>query len=242
MNNLETSHPRDKIIFALDVDHFSEAQHWVALLKDHVGMFKVGKQLFTHSGPKVVDMIRQKGQRVFLDLKFHDIPNTVAHAGEEATRLNVTMFNVHALGGSEMMKRTVEASRHVAKELAFPRPLVLAVTLLTSMDEKTLQEVGIGSPLMETVGRLALLAREAGLDGVVASPKEIGCIRGLCGDDFLIVTPGIRLPTDKKDDQKRTLTPREAVDAGADYLVIGRPIREARDPLTTLQGIIEDLS
>lgn len=234
--------PKDRIIFALDVEHFREAQHWVNLLKDHVGLFKVGKQLFTHAGPKVIDMIRQKGQKVFLDLKFHDIPNTVSKAGEEATKHQVTMFNLHALGGFEMMKKTVEASRAVAKTLSIPKPIILAVTLLTSMDEGTLKEVGLKGPILEAVGRLALLAKEAGVDGVVASPQEIGTIREKCGKDFLIVTPGIRAPSDKKNDQKRTLSPREAITAGADYLVIGRPIREAKDPIEAVQRIIEDIS
>jgi len=240
--SFSTADPKDKIIFALDVDHFSEAQRWVTLLKDRVGIFKVGKQLFTHAGPKVVDMIRQKGQKVFLDLKFHDIPNTVAKAGEEATKLNVTMFNLHALGGFEMMRKTVDASRATAKNLGIPRPLILAVTILTSMDEEILKEVGLQGPLLEEVGRLALLASRAGVDGVVASPQEIGIIRQKCGEKFLIVTPGIRLPTDKKDDQKRTLTPKEAIAAGANYLVIGRPIKEAKDPLEAVQKIIEDIS
>jgi len=236
------AHPKDKIIFALDVDHFADAQKWVNLLKDHVGVFKVGKQLFTHAGPKVVDMIRQKGQKVFLDLKYHDIPNTVAKAGEEATKLNVTMFNLHALGGIEMMKKTVEASRAMAKSLGVPKPIILAVTILTSMDENALREVGIQGSLLEEVGRLASLASKAGIDGVVASPQETGMIRERCGEKFLIVTPGIRAPSDKKDDQKRTLTPREAISAGANYLVIGRPIKEAKDPLEAVQRIIEDIS
>lgn len=236
------AHPKDKIIFALDVEHFREAQHWVNLLKDRIGIFKVGKQLFTHAGPKVIDMIRQKGQKVFLDLKYHDIPNTVAKAGEEATKLNVTMFNLHALGGFEMMKKTVETSRAMAKSLSIPKPLILAVTLLTSMDEGMLKEVGIQGPLVEQVGRLALLSMKAGVDGVIASPQEIGIIRERCGNKYLIVTPGIRLPTDKKDDQKRTLTPKEAILAGANYLVVGRPIREAKDPIEAVQRIMEDIS
>ncbi|NWF93587.1 MAG: orotidine-5'-phosphate decarboxylase [Syntrophaceae bacterium] len=236
------ANPKDRIIFALDVEHFSEAQRWVNLLKGHVGMFKVGKQLFTHAGPKVVDMIRQKGQKVFLDLKFHDIPNTVAKAGEEATKLNVAMFNLHALGGFEMMRKTVEASRAIAKDLGIPRPLILAVTILTSMDEETIKEVGIKGPISEEVGRLAQLAMKAGVNGAVASPQEIGIIRQKCGEEFLIVTPGIRHPSDKKDDQKRTLTPKEAIAAGANYLVIGRPIKEAKDPLEAVEKIIEDIS
>jgi len=236
------AHPKDKIIFALDVDHFADAQRWVNLLKGHIGLFKVGKQLFTHAGPKVVDMIRQKGQKVFLDLKYHDIPNTVARAGEEATKLNVSMFNLHALGGIEMMKKTVESSQAMAKNLGVPKPTILAVTILTSMDENALREIGIQNSVLEEVGRLASLAAKAGVDGVVASPQEIGIIRERCGEKFLIVTPGIRAPSDKKDDQKRTLTPKEAISAGANYLVIGRPIKEAKDPLEAVQKIIEDIS
>ncbi|OGP64404.1 MAG: orotidine 5'-phosphate decarboxylase [Deltaproteobacteria bacterium RBG_13_53_10] len=235
-------HPKDRIIFALDVEHFSEAQSWVNLLKDQIGVFKVGKQLFTHAGPKVIDMIRKRNQNIFLDLKFHDIPTTVAKAGAEATKLNVSIFDLHALGGFEMMRKTVEASRTTAKELGIPKPLILAITILTSMDEDSLKEVGIRGPLLEEVGQLALLAMKAGLDGVVASPQEIGIIRQKCGERFLIVTPGIRLPSDKKDDQKRTLSPKEAISAGADYLVIGRPIKEAKDPLEAVQRIVEDIS
>jgi orotidine-5'-phosphate decarboxylase len=242
MSSPPKDNPKDKVIFALDVEHFSEAQRWVNILKDRIGMFKVGKQLFTHAGPKVVDMIRKKDQKVFLDLKFHDIPNTVAKAGEEATKLEVAMFNLHALGGFEMMKKTVEASRETAKTLGIPRPLILAVTILTSMDESVMKEVGIQGPILEEVGRLALLSMKAGVDGVVASPQEIGIIRERCGGKFLIVTPGIRLPSEKKDDQKRTLSPKEAISNGADYLVIGRPIKEAKDPLEAVQKIIEDIS
>lgn len=242
MNPLSPVSPKDRIIFALDVEHFHEAQRWVSLLKDRVGLFKVGKQLFTHSGPKVIDMINQKGQKVFLDLKYHDIPNTVAKAGEEATKHQVSMFNLHALGGLEMMRKTVEASRAVAKHLGIPRPLILAVTILTSMNEETLKEVGVQGPIAEEVGRLASLAQKAGVDGVVASPWEIEVIRQQCGEKFHIVTPGIRHPADKKDDQKRTLTPKEAIEAGADYLVIGRPIKEARDPIEAVQKIVEDIS
>lgn len=242
MNPSSPASPKDRIIFALDVEHFHEAQHWVNLLKDRVGIFKVGKQLFTHSGPKVIDMISQKGQKVFLDLKYHDIPNTVARAGEEATKHQVAMFNLHALGGHEMMRKTVEASRTVAKNLNLPRPIILAVTILTSMDEEGLKEIGVQGPLIEEVGRLALLSQKAGVDGVVASPQEIEIIRRRCGESFLIVTPGIRHPSEKKDDQKRTLSPREAVEAGADYLVIGRPVKEAKDPLEAVQKIVEDIS
>jgi len=235
-------HPKDRIIFALDVEHFSEAQQWVNLLKDQIGVFKVGKQLFTHAGPKVIDMIRKRNQNIFLDLKFHDIPTTVAKAGAEATKLNVSIFDLHALGGFDMMRKTVEASKTTAKELGIPKPLILAITILTSMDEDSLKEVGIRGPILDEVGQLALLAMKAGVDGVVASPQEIGVIRKQCGKEFLIVTPGIRLPSDKKDDQKRTLSPKEAISAGANYLVIGRPIKEAKDPLEAVQRIVEDIS
>lgn len=236
------SDPKEKIIFALDFEHFTDAQKWVNLLKNHVGMFKVGKQLFTHAGPKVVDMIRSKGQKVFLDLKFHDIPNTVAKAAEEATKLNVSMFNLHALGGFEMMKKTVEASRTIAKGLGITKPLILAVTILTSMDDESLKEVGIQGPLIEEVARLAQLSMKAGVDGVIASAQEIEIIRERCGKNFIIVTPGIRLQAEKKDDQKRVLSPREAILAGANYLVIGRPIREAKNPIETVKKIIEEIS
>lgn len=234
--------PRDRLIFALDVEHFGEAQELVGLLKGHVGLFKVGKQLFTHSGPKVIDMIRRKGERVFLDLKFHDIPNTVAKAGEEAAKLGSAMFTVHSLGGYEMMKQAVESSRSIVKQLNMPKPLILAVTILTSMDEGILKEVGIKTPLEKQVIRLAILAQRAGVNGVVASPREINLIRDHCGSNFLIVTPGVRPASVAKGDQKRTLTPGEAVRAGADYIVVGRPIREADDPVRAADEIVEEIS
>ena len=234
--------PRERLIFALDVEHFGEAQKLVGLLKGHVGLFKVGKQLFTHSGPKIIDMIRNKGERVFLDLKFHDIPNTVARAGEEATKLGSTMFTVHSMGGYEMMKGAVESSKNTAKQLNIPKPLILAVTILTSMDEGTLEEVGIKTPLEEQVVCLATLAKRAGVSGVVASPREISLIRDHCESDFLIVTPGVRPASAAKDDQKRTLTPGEAIRAGANYIVVGRPIKEADDPVRAADEIVEEIS
>ena len=234
--------PRERLIFALDVEHFAEAQKLVGLLKGHVGLFKVGKQLFTHSGPKVIDMIRNKGERVFLDLKFHDIPNTVAKAGEEATKLGSTMFTVHSMGGYQMMKGVVESSRNTAKQLNMPKPFILAVTILTSMDEAILEEVGIKTPLEEQVVRLATLAKRAGVSGVVASPREISLIRDHCESDFLIVTPGVRPASATKDDQKRTLTPGEAIRAGANYIVVGRPIKEADDPVRAADEIVEEIS
>ncbi len=232
---------KDRIVFAMDVGRFSDAQRFVSLLKDRIGLFKVGKQLFTHAGPKVVDMIQQKGQRTFLDLKFHDIPNTVAKASEEATKLNVAMFNVHALGGLEMMRAAVEAARQTAKESGVKKPTVLAVTVLTSLDNHALKEVGIQGPVDKRVERLARLAQKGGLDGVVASPQEIQIIRKACGKDFVIVTPGVRPGASAKNDQKRVMTPRQAIEAGADYLVIGRPIQQAKDPVEAVERIIEEI-
>jgi orotidine-5'-phosphate decarboxylase len=234
--------PRERLIFALDVEHFGEAQRLVGLLKGHIGLFKVGKQIFTHAGPKVIDMIRRKAEHVFLDLKFHDIPNTVAKASEEAAKLGAAMFTVHSMGGYEMMKRAVESSRNVAKQLNVPKPLILAVTILTSIDQATLEEVGIQTPLEEQVIRLATLAKKAGVSGVIASPREISLIRERCGPDFLIVTPGVRPASATKDDQKRTLTPGEAVRAGADYIVVGRPIKDAEDPVKAADEIVREMS
>ena len=231
---------RSKIIFALDVDNFTAAKHWVATLSGRVGMFKVGKQLFTAYGPDIVRMIEDFGAEVFLDLKYHDIPNTVAMASREAARLKVKLFNLHALGGYEMMARTMEMM-----DREFPadnRAKVLAVTILTSSTEETLREVGIEHPVAEMVPRLALLAKRAGLDGVVASPHEVSLIRQACGSDFLIVTPGVRPAFAATDDQKRIMTPAEAVAAGADYLVIGRPISAAADPLHAVEAIVDEMA
>jgi len=231
---------RSKIIFALDVDSFNAAKHWVSRLSGKVGMFKVGKQLFTAYGPDIVRMIENFGAGVFLDLKYHDIPNTVAMASREAARLRVKLFNVHALGGYDMMARTVEM---LDKE--FPhgeRSKVLAVTILTSSTEETLRGVGIELPVEEMVVRLATLAKKAGIDGVVASPREVPLIRAACGKDFLVVTPGVRPSFASTDDQKRVMTPAEAVDAGSDYLVIGRPISAAPDPAAAVEAIVDEIT
>lgn len=230
---------RQKIIFALDVETFAEAKHWVSVLTGHVGMFKVGKQLFTAHGPEIVRMIENFGGEVFLDLKYHDIPNTVAMASREAARLGVKLFNLHALGGYEMMARTVEILDREFKGMK--RSKVLAVTILTSSNEETLREVGIALPVKEMVVMLAKLAKKAGIDGVVASPLEVPLIREACGNDFLIVTPGVRPASSSIDDQKRVLTPGEAVAAGSDYLVIGRPIAAAPDPLAACEAIIDEI-
>lgn len=230
---------REKVIFALDSNEFAHVQYWAETLSDRVGMFKVGKQLFTACGPATVRMIQKFGGEVFLDLKFHDIPNTVAMASLEAARLGVKLFNLHALGGYEMMARTVEALDKEFK--GGERAKVLAVTILTSSTEETLRQVGIESPVEEMVVRLATLARKAGIDGVVASPREIPLIREACSPDFLIVTPGVRPAFAALNDQKRVMTPAEAVRAGGDYLVIGRPIGDAPDPAGAAEMILDEI-
>jgi orotidine-5'-phosphate decarboxylase len=233
--------PKEKIIFALDVEHFEEAQKLVVEFKDHVGMFKVGKQLFTHCGPKIVDFINMKGSRVFLDLKYHDIPNTVAKAVIEAAKLGVELINVHASGGFTMMKEAKAALHDTVRNLGLHKPKIIGVTVLTSLDEGELKRVGFEMPVIELTKKLALLAKEAGLDGVVAGGSEIEMIRDLCGKDFIIVTPGVRVD-DKKNDQKRTITPQEAIVKGATYIVLGRAVRDHKDPIGLLGKISEDIS
>jgi orotidine-5'-phosphate decarboxylase len=230
-----------RLIFALDVDSLEEARNWVELLRGQVGVFKIGKQLFTRCGPQVVRLVRTGGVEVFLDLKYHDIPNTVAMAGLEALRLGVRMFNVHALGGFDMMARLVAEVDAVCPRGNPERPLLLAVTILTSSNDETLRAIGIDRPVTEMVPRLAKLAQNAGMDGVVASPQEVASIRAVCGQDFLTVTPGVRPAFAAQDDQKRVMTPGEALRAGADYLVIGRPISAAKDPAEAARSIIDEM-
>jgi orotidine-5'-phosphate decarboxylase len=203
---------------------------------------KIGSQLFTAAGPAAVEMARKRGFRVFLDLKFHDIPNTVAGAAREATRLGVFMFNVHASGGAAMLRAAAESATRAALELGVPRPLCLGVTVLTSLDQRALgAEVGVAATVEQHVLHLARVGREAGLDGCVASPREIHPLRQALGPQWVIVTPGIR-PASRDDDQVRTDTPRAARTAGADYLVIGRPITAAPDPAAAARAIVETLT
>lgn len=232
---------KQRLIFALDVDNLEDARNWVAKLQGQVGVFKIGKQLFTRCGPEVVRLVQDGGCDVFLDLKYHDIPNTVAMAGLEAQRLGVRMFNVHALGGFEMMAKLVAEIDRVSPRGNPDRPILLAVTILTSSTEETLRRVGIDRPIQVMVPKLARLAKDAGMDGVVASPKEVGLIRDACGDDFLIVTPGVRPTFASQDDQKRVTTPGDALRSGADYLVIGRPISAAADPALAADMILQEM-
>lgn len=230
------------ILVALDVESAAKAIALANELRGAVGGFKIGKQLFTAAGPDMVRELTSRGDRVFLDLKFHDIPNTVAGAVQSAVATGAWMVNVHASGGSAMMNAAAEAARKTAETLGRPRPLVVAVTVLTSMDNEGLAEIGVARPMLDQVVHLATLARASGLDGVVASPQEVRAIRAACGSDFQIVTPGIR-PADQqgKDDQARTLTPAQALAAGSSYLVIGRPITAAPDPRKAADAITATL-
>jgi orotidine-5'-phosphate decarboxylase len=232
----------NKLIVALDVETVQLARELISKLRDHVGMFKVGSQLFTAAGPEIVREIIRSGSRVFLDLKFHDIPNTVAAAGVEATRLGVAIFNVHASGGSEMMQRTAEAVSRAADAEGLTRPAVIAVTVLTSADASTLADTGVTSDPRSQVLRLAVLAAESGMNGVVASPLEVAPIRSqVKHPDFLIVTPGVRPGGSPVHDQKRVLSPGEAISAGADFLVVGRPVTGAKNPAAAAMQIVAEM-
>jgi orotidine-5'-phosphate decarboxylase len=243
MMNTANNSPRDRLIFALDVGGgLEEALSWVDRLWDHVGLFKVGKESFVRYGPEIVRQIRARGGKVFLDLKFHDIPNTVARAAEAACGLGVAMFNLHALGGMRMMTETVGAVRRFAERSAEGSPVVLAVTVLTSLNDDDLKLLGFNGGTRETALNLARLAQDAGVSGVVASAEDAAAIRNACGGTFWIVTPGIRGAKEVAgEDQKRTVTPAEAVFSGADYLVVGRPIRQAADPAGEADAIAEEI-
>ncbi len=238
---------KDRILVALDVATRDEAVRLADSLRGAVGGFKIGSRLFTAEGPAMVRTLVERGDRVFLDLKFHDIPNTVATAVAAATELGVWMVNVHASGGTAMMQAARSAAHDTAARRHAAPPLVIAVTVLTSMSPATLREAGVEIDLMDQVLRLAELTREAGLDGVVASPRETAAIRARCGEGFAIVTPGIRGgaatfgQAGAKDDQERTMSPADAVAAGASYLVVGRPIIAANDPVQAAAAIVSSL-
>jgi orotidine-5'-phosphate decarboxylase len=234
---------RNPLVVALDVDSADQALSLVERLRGVAGMFKIGKQLFTATGPDIARKIIATGERVFLDLKFHDIPNTAAMAGVEAARLGVSVFNVHAMGGSKMMRAVNEAVTETAEREKIARPLILGVTVLTSHTQDSLKEVGIDRKLEDEVVNLARLCAASGLDGVVASPLEIAPIRSAVEDSgFVILTPGVRPAGAALNDQSRVMTPAEAVRAGANFLVIGRPITAADDPVAAARKILEEIN
>lgn len=242
--NMSSNLPRERLIFALDIGgDMAEALSWVDRLWNHVGLFKVGKESFVRHGTEIVRQIHARGGRVFLDLKFHDIPNTAARAAEAACELGVAMFNLHALGGKKMMMETVGAVRSFSERAGTRPPVVLAVTILTSLTDQDLDVIGVGRGTKEATLHLARLAQDAGMSGVVASAADADAIRKACGGEFLIVTPGIRGGAQVAgDDQKRIVTATEAVTGGADYLVIGRPIRQAADPAGKADQIVREIA
>ncbi len=229
---------KNNIIVALDVNTIKEVERLLNILNPYINIFKVGMELFYSCGAKAIDIIKKHDKDIFLDLKFHDIPNTVKNSAKVASRLGVTMFNVHASGGRDMMKAALDGAEEESEKLGQGRPRILGVTVLTSMDKESLQEVGVAKTPEKQVLELANLTKDSGLDGVVASPKETANIRKTFEKDFLIVTPGVRPEASQKEDQKRVATPKEAIGAGADYIVIGRPITKAKDPVKTLQNIL----
>ena len=234
---------REKLIVALDVATAIDARRAFDALREEAGMFKVGSQLFTAAGPDLVRELVAAGARVFLDLKFHDIPNTVAAASREAVRLGVSIFNVHAAGGGEMLRAAVDATSEEAARLRIAKPGVIAVTVLTSIDARSLRETGVEAATVEAhVRRLTRLAADGGLDGVVASPHEIAAVRqDVARPTFLVVTPGVRPADAPHDDQKRVLTPAGAVRAGADFVVVGRAILNSHDPARAARAVVEEM-
>lgn len=225
---------KEKIIVPLDVPSEAEARRLIAILNGQVGLFKIGNQLFTRAGPSIVQEIKQAGSKVFLDLKFHDIPNTVQHAVESACGLGVDMLTIHLSGGKAMCKAAVTGR-------GTSSTLILGVTVLTSLDDQALAEIGCGMAVREQVLLMATLAQQTGITGLVASPQELGVLREQFGSLFTTVIPGIRPSWAEAGDQKRTMTPKEAIKAGADYLVIGRPITAAADPSGAVKRILEEL-
>jgi orotidine-5'-phosphate decarboxylase len=234
----------DQLLIALDVESSAKAIALADNLRGVAGGFKIGSRLFTSEGPSIVRALTSRGDRVFLDLKFHDIPNTVAQATAAATSLGVWMLNVHAYGGTRMMRFARDAAQETAVKEGRTPPLVIAVTVLTSMNQAMLGEIGVQDAVIDQVLRLADLTQEAGLDGVVASPQETSLIRARCHADFAIVTPGIRggqAVATGKDDQERTMSPSEALAAGASYIVVGRPVIAAPDPRAAAEDIVREM-
>jgi len=233
--------PHERIIFAVDVDSSTRAFEWAALLQGEVGMLKVGLELFVSEGPSVVHGLRQRGARVFLDLKLHDIPNTVRQSAQQAARLGAELLTVHASGGAAMVAAAVEGATQGAREVRLPAPVVLAVTVLTSISDAELDAVGMRGPCEDAVLRLGKLAVNAGAQGLVCSPRETKLLRGEIGKAPLLVVPGIRPASSDTHDQARAETPAKAIADGASLLVVGRPIREAADPVARTREIAAEI-
>jgi orotidine-5'-phosphate decarboxylase len=233
---------KDRLILALDVDNADDARRWIDELREEVGLFKVGLELYARYGTSILQYMQKEQIPYFFDCKFLDIPNTVAGASRSLVGRGIKMFNVHATGGSEMMKASLAAVEEEATKKGVARPLVIAVTILTSLTRDVLEEeIGIKQTVEASVGRLALLTSRAGLDGVVCSASEVSTTRKLCGKDFLIVTPGIRPTWAGDDDQKRIVTPGQAIKNGSDYIVVGRPITRAKDKADAARRIVEEM-
>jgi len=234
--------PHERIVFALDVENASRAFAWADLLASEVGLFKVGLELFISEGPSVVHGLRQRGARIFLDLKLHDIPNTARQAALAAARLGAELLTVHASGGAAMIAAAVEGAAQGAREVRLPAPSVLGVTVLTSLSEGELDAVGLRGPCEDAVVRLGKLAVSAGAQGLVCSPREVSALRAEVGTAPLLVVPGIRPASSEQNDQTRSETPARAIADGASLLVVGRPIREAQDPVARTREIAAEIS
>jgi len=241
MKNISNNQAVDKLIFALDAAGLEEAISWIDLLSGSVGMFKVGKELFTSVGPEIVDCIKQRNQRVFLDLKFHDIPNTVAGAVRSAVRTGADMITVHLSGGRAMLQAAQEAALGEAIRLGTARPKIVGVSVLTSLGSEDLADIGVSRKPADQVIHLAQLASSCRLDGMVCSAEDLSLVRKQVPEDLMLVTPGIRPGGAEQGDQKRIATPSSALKAGADLLVIGRPISEAPDPRKAVQEIVKEM-
>lgn len=233
---------KERLILALDAESLDDARRWMEALRDEVGLFKVGLELFSRYGSQILEIMEKENIPYFFDGKFMDIPNTVAGASRALVGKNIKMFNVHALGGSDMMKAALKAAEDEAEKKKVDRPLVIAVTILTSLTRDVLEEeIGIKQSVEASVGRLALLTYRAGLDGVVCSANEVQTIRKLCGNKFLTVTPGIRPSWSGDDDQRRIVTPSQAIKNGSDFIVVGRPITRAKDMVDAARRVVEEM-
>ena len=239
----EFKNPQDRICVALDTSDINRAKSLVQTLTEYVGFFKIGFELFSSFGPTAVEMVRDMGGKIFLDLKYHDIPATVSRAAISATRQGISMLNVHTSGGLEMMETTVKSVAEAVKRESLAKPFILGVTVLTSLDARILKkELHIRGTLQDHVVHLAGLAMKAGLDGIIASPQETESIREACGSECLIVTPGIRPAGTPTDDQRRIMTPKQAIESGADIIVVGRAITSHPNPPEAAKSILDEIS